>query len=127
VAISLLEVPVAYAVRRCGISRRRATLLVAIAIFVAGVPSALGYGPLSEVQVFRRAILDAVDHFVSDFVLPLGGIAISVLVGWIWGRPMALRNSDLGTGFLAAAWLWILRLVVPTVISAILLRSTGLL
>jgi neurotransmitter:Na+ symporter, NSS family len=126
-ALSLLEVPVAYAVRRFGISRRRATLLVAIAIFLAGVPSALGYGPLSGVQVFGRAVLDSVDDFVSDFVLPLGGIAISVLVGWIWGRPTALQNSDLGTGLLAAAWLWILRLVVPTVILAILLRSTGLL
>jgi neurotransmitter:Na+ symporter, NSS family len=126
-AISLLEVPVAYAVRRFDLSRRRATLLVASAIFFAGVASALGYGPLSEVQVFGRAVLDAVDQFVSDFVLPVGGLAIAVLVGWLWGKQTALQSSDRETGIVAAAWLWTLRLIVPAVILAILLRSAGIL
>lgn len=126
-AISLLEVPVAYVVRRCGIARRRATLLVAVAIFLAGLPSALGYGPLSQVQVFGRAVLDAVDQLVSDFVLPLGGIAIAILVGWLWGKQTALQSSDLGIGAIAGAWLFTLRFVVPAVILIILLRSSGIL
>jgi neurotransmitter:Na+ symporter, NSS family len=90
-AVSLLEVPIAYAMRRFAMPRRRATVLIAFAIFCAGVPSSLGFGLLQDVQIFGRGILDAIDHMVSDFLLPAAGITIAGLVGWVWGT--ALRGK----------------------------------
>jgi SNF family Na+-dependent transporter len=73
------------------------------AVLVVGVPLLLG-----ELALGRHT---------------LGGIAIAILVGWLWGKQTALQSSDLGTGALAGAWLFTLRFVVP----AVILRSAGIL
>lgn len=125
-AISLLEVPVAYVVRRFRMRRPRAALLLGLAVFLLGLPSSLGFGLLSEVQLFGRGILDTVDHLVSEFLLPLAGTGVALLVGWIWNDREAAREADLA-GRAARAWLLLLRYLVPLVILLILLRSGGLL
>lgn len=123
-AVSLLEVPIAYVMRRHSVSRRKATILIALAIFCAGVPSSLGFGPLQDIQIFGRAILDAIDHVVSDFVLPATGITIAGLVGWVWGTRTARREADMA-GRLGGFWIATLRYVTPLVIALIFLRSAG--
>lgn len=124
-AISLLEVAVAYAVRRWAFSRRRAAVAVGTGIFLLGLPSALGFGVLSGVQILGRGILDAVDTAVSALVLPLAGIAFAVLVGWVWARHEALAAADLTGHWLARPWLCLLRYGAPAVVAVILLRSLG--
>lgn len=125
-AVSLLEVPVAYVERRCGVTRRRAAVIVAAGIFVLGIPSALGFGPWSGVSLFGRGILDMVDAAVSNFVLPLVGLATAVLAGWVWDRRSALEEADLRPDRAwARLWLVALRYGVPLVIVLILLGLIG--
>lgn len=124
--VSLLEVSVRMATHRLGWMRRRSVLIAAAATFVLGLPSAMSYGTLAGVQITGKPILDAVDHAVSNFVLPLGGLAVALTIGWMLTRPMALENADL-SGWPGSAWLWIIRIVAPGTIAIILLRSLGLL
>jgi NSS family neurotransmitter:Na+ symporter len=126
-AISLLEVAVAYAVRRHGIARARAAFGLGLATFLLGVPSALGFGVLSGVRILGHGIFDAIDTAVSAVLLPVAGIAFAVLVGWVWPRQAVLDEADMGGHRLAGTWLLLLRYVVPVVIGVILLRALGLL
>lgn len=126
-AISLLEVAVAYVVRRHGLSRRWTALGVGIVTFSLGVPSALGFGVLSHVRILGYGIFDAVDTAVSALLLPVAGIAFAVLVGWVWPRKAVLAEADMTGHRLAGGWMLLLRYVVPAVIGLILLRSLGLL
>jgi NSS family neurotransmitter:Na+ symporter len=87
----------------------------------------MSYGVLAQVHLAGLPILDAIDHAVSNFVLPLGGLAIALSVGWVLGRENALKDSDLEGRAIGAIWLWILRIAVPLMIATILLRSAGLL
>ncbi len=121
--VSLLEVPVAVAIRRLGATRRTATVAATAAIFLLGLPSALGFGLLAHIRIGGYGILDAVDAAVSNLLLPAGGLAIALFVGWRIERAVALREADLGGTRAGAVWLWLLRVAVPTAIALILLRS----
>jgi len=123
--VALLEVPVAYACRRLRLARPAGTALVATAIFVTGLPAALGFGILSETRIGGRGILDGMDFAISNFLLPISGLLLALFAGWAWGRGAALRESDLGGGGRGRAWLWLLRLVAPLAILAILARAVG--
>lgn len=120
--VSLLEVPVAVAMRRLRLRRRTATLGVTGLVFALGLPSALGFGVLSSLHVGGHGILDAVDAVASNLLLPLGGLAIATFVGWRVEESLALREADLAGSTAGTAWLWLLRLPVPLAIAAILVR-----
>lgn len=125
--ISLLETCVAYAVQRRGVGRRAATALMTLLIFVLGLPSALGHGGVSWLTRAGTPILDIIDQSVSNFILPVSGLLIAILVGWKMDRERALADADLGRDAVGLAWFWLMRVAVPAMIVLILARSLGLL
>jgi len=125
-SISGIEIPTAYVMRRLSCSRRNAALLVGSLVFVCGVPASLGYGVWSDVQWGQRGILEIMDYAVSNVILPTGGILTALFVGWRWAKP-ALREVDLDRTVTGTIWLWLLRIVVPSVIVLIFLRALELL
>lgn len=122
-AVSLLEVPVAYVMHRFGWRRARASVLLGWAAFVLGVPASLGFGVWSDARAGGMAILDAMDFFASNILLPLNGILIALFAGWRWRRIAALAACDLRDDRLGAAWRASLRFLVPALVLAVLLRS----
>lgn len=123
--VSLLEVPVAFAAHRLKMRRWTAAAVIGGVIILLGVPSALSYGVLGAVKISGRPLLDAMDHAVSSYFLPLGGVTIALFVGWVVGRKKVVALADLELPFFGVAWSWLLRFVVPAMIILILLRSTG--
>lgn len=123
--MALLEVPVALANQRLGCSRRTATAVIGILVFALGLPAAMSFGLLSDIQISGRGILDAVDTMVSKFLLPMGGILIAVFVGWHVNRTHALHDANLTNTRLGSLWIWLLRYLVPITITVILLQSIG--
>jgi NSS family neurotransmitter:Na+ symporter len=123
--VSLLEVPVAMAIHRFGWARRRTALAAGALVFAIGVPSALSFGALKHVTIAGRGILGAIDAAVSSFLLPTGGILIALFVGWHVNRTLTLEAAGFDGSRLGAAWLWLLRTLVPLAVALILLHSLG--
>ena len=124
-AISILEVPVAYAMNKWRWSRRRAAAVVSVLCFLVGIPAALSVGgPLADVALFGRSFFDLFDFATAYIMMPLGGLIVTLFTGYVWksvGEEAGLR------GALFSAWLFLLRVVIPIVIVLIFLYSTGLL
>lgn len=114
-AVALLEVPVAALMQRRGMARSRAAWLLAGLIFLAGVPTALGYGPWKAVTVRGMGLLELYDTVVGEILLPLSVLLVSVFVGWLWAGGQAARASGLADGP-AQWWVRLVRFVVPLVI-----------
>jgi NSS family neurotransmitter:Na+ symporter len=115
-AISLLEVVVASAIDGLGWSRGRAAWLSAAGIVVLGVPSAL-----------RLDVLGLMDQIGANVFLLLGGLLLSVMVGW--GKRDPIPEASVGAEGVRWFFLWrgLLRFVVPTVLAVVLvfaLRDT---
>jgi NSS family neurotransmitter:Na+ symporter len=112
-AISMLEALVAFIDQRLGISRVPGAVGVTVAVFAAGVPSALA----PDVFAF-------VDTAASDVLLPVAGLLTALFVGWVWGVAPALAELRRGAGwFPERLWVVSVCLLIPTTIAAILLAG----
>lgn len=123
-AVSLLEVAVAYFMRRFEWSRKMASITIGGLIFLLGIPSSLGQGALSDLKIIgERDFMDSVDFIASNILLPLGGLIIALFVGWGWKKAEALQHSDLGDTTLGNVLHFLLKWVAPLVIFAIFIQS----
>jgi NSS family neurotransmitter:Na+ symporter len=124
-SVSLLEVLVAYVGDQWGWPRKMASVVCGLIIFVLGIPSSLSLGIWSGYTVAGKGIFDFLDYLSSNLLLPLGGIAISLFVGWvIMPKAMSEATSDGSVAFrLAGIWIFICRFVAPVAISWILLSG----
>ncbi len=123
-ALSLLELPVAFVHRTLGLSRKAAALVCGSVIFILGVAVSLGYGVWSGVTIIGdRNILDSVDYFTANFVLPLGAILMAIFVGWYWTKDQAIRYSEIETPILQRGWYVIIRYLAPVVVLVIAISN----
>lgn len=123
--LALIEVPVAYLMRRWSLSRGKATMLFMGSLYVLALPVALasGGGVLADVTWNGRNLFDWVDFLTSNVLLPLGGLFVTLLVGYSWkksGEETGLK------GFVLRLWVFTMRYIAPVLIVLILLSSTGI-
>ena len=140
--ISLLEVVVASVADRLGMSRWRATLVAAVLVFVPSVGCALSLGAsetFSTLRLFggleglnevvaggKTGVLSIFDHVAANWLLPLGGLALTVFAGWRM-RPEETAEElfhDAGAATRGAFRVWIVcaRFVAPLAIGRIVFK-----
>jgi neurotransmitter:Na+ symporter, NSS family len=73
-----------------------------------------------------KPILDIIDQGISNFVLPVSGLLIAILVGWRMERRRALADGDLRDNAVGTIWLWLIRILAPLMIAMILIRALGI-
>lgn len=122
-AISLLEVVCAYFIDELKWSRHKATVVMGLVIFAIGIPSA--YSLTGNLKVAGKDFLDAADFLASNVLLPLGGLFISLFVGWFWTDEAKKEVTNQGeTPFgLTGLWIWVCRIVAPVAIAIIFFRG----
>jgi neurotransmitter:Na+ symporter, NSS family len=129
-AFSMLEIVVATLAK--GNQKKRALFswIAGGLIFLLGIPSALSFGTIAEVTVFGKSIFDAADFLVSNILMPLGVLLISIFVPLKIKKEVLrqelLQHSKGGT-LLFNLWYNVMRFVVPIVIVVVFLDSLGIL
>lgn len=98
-AISMLETVVSYFVDHTNLGRKPVTLLIGFFAFLVGLLSDYSYNKLSDFKIpvqflFGEELVffDLFDKIVSNLMLPLGGLLVSIYVGWKLDRKM-LQNE----------------------------------
>lgn len=128
-AFSMLEIIVASFVKENDEKRKKYSVIIGLLIFVVGVPSALSYSLLSDVSIFSKSIFDAADYLVSNILMPLGVLLISIFVSWKLDKSMLrtelLSHSRFGANAFRV-WFFIMRYVIPIVIIIVFLNITGI-
>ena len=127
-SISLLEVIVAFFVEEKHISRRKATIISTVIVTVFGILCTLSFGPLKDIQIGSRSIFGIFDFISSNILLPVGGILISIYVGWRFDRRLLiaeLTNDGQLKLWLIKPLVFVLKYVAPLFILVILLHSLG--
>ena len=130
-AISLLEVVTSYLIDEKGWLRHKATVFSGVVIALIGVPSALSGGTRlfgeGFAGVFGMNWFDSFDYLASNWILPLGGLGISLFTAW--KMDDAIRHREFLEGSRLAvfygAWLILLKFVVPVGIVLVFLHAIG--
>ena len=90
--ISMSEIAIAYFVEETGMKRRTAAALTIGISMLLGCLCALSFGSLSGFTICGLTIFNLFDYVTSNIILPLGGLVVSVFVGWVLDRSI-LRSE----------------------------------
>jgi NSS family neurotransmitter:Na+ symporter len=117
-SISMLEVPVSYAVENHKISRKRSTLWVSSAIFAISVAICLNF----------EITFDAVISLTTEWAQPLISLLICLFAGWVFYRNSILNelkqgNPDIEHSLFWRLWPLYVRLICPALIAIIIYQS----
>ena len=133
-SISLLEVPVSWAVDSLGWSRVKATTVFAVLCFAIGVGCSLSNGPWTQKFFFFDAkgqgLFDVLDYLTSNILLPLGGLMMSLFITFVWGFDNALKEIQIGSKSnfrMAGIWKISMMILVPIMLILVFMQQTGLL
>ncbi len=80
-----------------GWKRKPAVLVCGLGGFLLGIPSALSYNLLKNYTIFGSTFLDVISFICSSILIPLGGLAAVLLVGWRWGFGKAFEELKEGS------------------------------
>ena len=87
-SITMHEICTAFISEHFSKSRRKAAAIVTVICLVLGGFCSLSFGPWKEVTFCDKGIFDLFDYTVTKFLMPLGGLLITLFVGWYFDRKL---------------------------------------
>ena len=130
-AVSLMEVLTSTIIELVTWSRRKAVLIVGLAAFIFGIPSALaGSGTLFSTweSMYGRNFFDTVDYLTSNILLPICGFLIAIFAGWFMNKEVMRNEFVQGTlwGKMFRVWWLLVRFVAPAAVLLVLFHKSGI-
>ncbi len=127
-AISLLEPIVAWLVESLSMQRVRAAILAGSASWLLGIVMLLSFNHWAFEFEFLgqkkiNGLFDVFDLLTSTVLLPLGGLAMAIFVGWILSKVVVM--DELGQGLSFYFWYFLIRFIAPFAVLLIFLNAIG--
>lgn len=98
--ISLLEVLASLLIDKMKVTRRAAVVMAVAAAYSVSILCALSLGAVSFLSDFnffgenKDGVLSTLDHLAANWMLPIGGLFITLFVGWFLDRKIC--EEELG-------------------------------
>lgn len=125
-SISMNEIATAFIHENYHISRQWSTIIVTSVAIVLGTACSLSFGAWRDVTLFGMGFFDFFDFLTAKFMMPLGGILITVFVGWYLDRRLALSELTCGNRLWnrsARVVLFLIRWVAPVGVGVVFLNQ----
>ncbi|GAB4074148.1 sodium-dependent transporter [Barrientosiimonas marina] len=127
-AFPLLEIVTAALTKDDQSKRKKMAWLVGLIVFIVGIPSALSFGVMSDVQLWGNTVFDNANYLVSNIMLPLGALFIALFVHFQIPKETLWKEFTNGMSKgrrLFAGWLFIIKYVAPIAIIIAFLNVIG--
>ena len=111
------------------LSRKKATRTMMIIVAILSTICSLSIGSWSHIRIFGKTIFDACDYFSAIILLPIGGLLISIFIGWILKRNISreeLTNRNKLHEPLFNAIFFCIKYIAPIIIILIFLSGFGI-
>lgn len=125
-SISMHEICTAFISEHFSKSRRWAAIVVTAVCLVLGSFCSLSFGPWQEVTVCGRGFFDLFDFTVTKFLMPLGGLLMTLFVGWYLDRKLVEQQLTNDGSILVRTMkplLFLIRWVAPAGILVIFINE----
>ncbi|REI11691.1 hypothetical protein DOS71_02265, partial [Staphylococcus felis] len=106
--------------------RGKIVFIIGLIVFLSTIPASLSFGTLSHVTVAGKSIFDATDYLVSNILLPIGCLLISLFVSFRMDKAMILEeftNNHTKSMTYFKIWKFLVRYIVPVLIIIVMLFS----
>lgn len=107
-----------------GCSRKKASLINGVLMFILSLPCALGFNLLSGFAPFGEGstVMDLEDFLVSNILLPLGSLIFILFCVWKkgWGWDNFVKEANTGKGLKIRKWMrGYMTYVLPVIVIAL--------
>lgn len=126
--ISMHEIGTAFFTEERRLPRRVSAWVITAVASVIAIFCSLGNGPLAQVTILGRGILDFCNDITANFMMPAGALLTSIFVGWFASRDKVrdeFTNHGTQSVRLFNIFLITVRWVVPLLIILIFLHLFG--
>lgn len=125
-SISILEVIVAYFTEEYNLSRAKTTIFSTIFVSAVGVICSLSNGILKPYKFFSMTFMDLMDYLSANILLPLGGLLISLFVGYYLNKKIIKQqltnNGELNKPFYFL-FMFLVKILAPIAIILVFLNG----
>ena len=130
-AISIVEPAVAFLVENRGLSRKKAAISIVGTAWAIGLLTVMSFGGWGFEFEFAGAkktdgIFDILDIVTTNFLLPLGGLAIALFAGWIMSEKDTTDELRLGANWQYKLWRFLVRFISPAGVILFFLHTIGM-
>ncbi len=87
-SISMHEICTAFVSEHYGLARKKAAALVTLVYMVLGTACSLSFGPWKDYTLAGMTVFSWFDFMTAMFIMPIGGIFISLFAGWYLDRKL---------------------------------------
>ncbi len=129
-SISLLEAIVSRLEEMSRLERKTITVITGALLWVVGLGTVFSFNIWSDftpLDIFTpwksKTIFGLIDYFASNIIMPVGGILMAVIAGWLIPRGSSYRELKLENNFLYALWRFLVRYVAPAVVLFIFISN----
>ena len=130
-SISLLESIVAHLVATTRLSRARISAMAGALLFVIGLGTVFSFNywktwhPLEIGPLSGKTFFALLDYFASNLLMPVGGILMAVMAGWLLPLPVAQQELLHPLPLHLTVWRFLIRFVAPAAVAMIFLSNLG--
>jgi len=126
--ISLFETCVASIADHYNFNRRPTLIVISIILIACCFLCCASLNSSYGLTVFGKNVFDFFDYITSDFLMPIGGVAMSIFLGWCFPKD---KFHNVLSSFGMPDWLFkiylvFVRFIVPIVILLVMLQQFGL-
>ena len=125
-SISMLETMTARIVEIRGMTRTKSAVMIGCGTFLMGLVTVLSFSTWENVYLLDafptfagKTPFDLIDYFVSNIMMPLGGMLYALFAGWWLSKETSIYQMDIGDGALYKLWLLLVRIVAPLAVAAV--------
>jgi len=130
--ISAMEPLIAYFMDTWKWKRHRAVLTTGIAVFIVALPCVLSFGPWKDFTLFGKNFFNLLLFLCLNILIPLGGLAAVILVGWRWTFKKAFPHLKEGAEGLFKTHPYVrwyfevsMKYIAPLIIVIVMLDALG--
>jgi NSS family neurotransmitter:Na+ symporter len=129
-SISLLESIISHFEETIKATRMKITIISGILLWTIGLGSVFSFNYLSDftpLDFLRplegKTIFGLLDYFGSNLLMPVGGILMAVLAGWILSREVVLSEMNLMSHWQFIVWRFLVRFLAPLIVLALFIYN----
>jgi NSS family neurotransmitter:Na+ symporter len=122
-SISLLESIISHLEETMKTSRKKITIVAGIVLWLIGLGSVFSFNyladftPLDFIQALKdKTIFGLLDYFGSNLLMPIGGILMAVIGGWLISKQVTFAELHLKSEWQFHVWRFLVRYVAPAIL-----------
>jgi NSS family neurotransmitter:Na+ symporter len=107
-------------------TRLKACIASGFAVWTVGLGTVLSFNHWAEIKwFFGMTFFDFLDFLTANIMLPLGGLAIAIFIGWLAPKTMSQNELSMGEGRSYRLWYFLVRYVTPVAVVIVFLNAIG--